>query len=35
LTLVLAAVIDAALWLAGRVSQPWSRLAHETRLISP
>jgi osmoprotectant transport system permease protein len=34
LTLVLAAVIDAALWLTGRVGQPWSRLAHETRLIS-
>jgi osmoprotectant transport system permease protein len=34
LTLVLAGVIDAALWLTGRVGQPWSRLAHETRLIS-
>jgi osmoprotectant transport system permease protein len=34
LTLVLAAVVDAALWLTGRVSQPWSHIVRETRSAS-
>jgi osmoprotectant transport system permease protein len=34
LTLVLAAVVDGALWLTGRVSQPWSHIVRETRSAS-